>query len=198
MSWNATIRRKGAQLLRRFRADIGGVAALEYALIAPMMLAVLLGAFELTDAISAARRAENVGASIADVISRDVLVSDAELADVLAAAPVLMFPSRDPAIGVRISSIEIDAGGRARVFWSEAGGGMEPLVRGEDVTLAAGLRAPETGVVMVETAYRYRPPLGLTAVRPIELRHVEYRRPRIIDPVLREGVPNSLDEDEIG
>ena len=58
---------------RRFSADRRGLAALEFALIAPLMVLVLFGSVELTELLATNRRAENTTASVADVISRTVL-----------------------------------------------------------------------------------------------------------------------------
>jgi hypothetical protein len=40
--------------------------------------------------------------------------------------------------------------------------------------------------VVGETLIDYEPPLGLFSAMPFEIAKVEYRRPRIADPVIRE------------
>ncbi len=171
-------------LLQRFSTDRKGVAALEYALIAPMMFMLLFVSFELTDALSASNRAERAAGAIADVIARDVLVSDAEVADVLAAVPWITHPTPGEHVRSRITSIFVNASGQASVVWSE-GSGMAALPVGAIVTLPGGMLVPETGLIMGETQMDYRPPLGLYSASAFTINKTEYRRSRIMDPIER-------------
>jgi hypothetical protein len=168
----------------RFGVDRKGIAAVEFALIAPMMLMLLFVSFELTDTLGAVKRAENTAASLADVVSRDVIVTDAEIDDVFEAVRWLVWPGDATAVKVRISSLFVDDDGQVEVVWSE-GRGMSALSAGAPVSLPGGLRLPQSGIVMVETVTSYRPPLGLFSAVPFEISKTEYRRPRVVDPVAR-------------
>ena len=58
------------QTLRRFARENKGVAALEFAIIAPLlMVPLLLGTVDLIDVMGANKRAQNAAASIADVVA---------------------------------------------------------------------------------------------------------------------------------
>ena len=81
--------------LRRFGAAKRGLAAIEFAIILPMMVFLLLGSVDLLDALSVNRRAENVAASLADVIARDTAVSNAEMTGIWSAVNLLMYPGTD-------------------------------------------------------------------------------------------------------
>ena len=68
------------QRLRKFSAAKSGLAALEFAIIAPLlMVPLLLGTVDLVDVMGANKRAQNAAASLADVVARDTEVSNAEL-----------------------------------------------------------------------------------------------------------------------
>ena len=54
--------------LRRFARAHEGLAALEFALIAPIMVFLLFGSVELLDALNANQRAQNTTSSLADVV----------------------------------------------------------------------------------------------------------------------------------
>jgi Flp pilus assembly protein TadG len=179
MSQNAT-----PSFFNRFSQAKSGIAALEFALIAPMMFMLLFVSFELVDAVAANGRAERAAGSIADVISRDVLVSDAEVADVLAAVPWITHPTPGESVRARITSVFVDASGRATVVWSE-GSGMPGLAPGSVYELPDGMRIPETGLVVGETQVDYRPPLGLYSAAAFTINKVEVRRSRVMDPVER-------------
>lgn len=172
-------------LLGRFRDNRSGVAAVEFALIAPMMFLLLFMSFELTDAAAANRRAETAASSLADVISRDVLVTDAEIDGIFEAVNWITYPTEAARVQSRVTSVFIDEDGRAEVQWSE-GSGMAPLAEGAAITIPNGLRVPNSGLVIGETVLNYAPPLGLFSAAPFTIAKTEYRRPRVVDPVMRD------------
>jgi Flp pilus assembly pilin Flp len=54
----------------RFRRDEGGIAAVEFALIVPIMMLMFLGAVEMSWAVSADRRVSQVAGSAGDLVAR--------------------------------------------------------------------------------------------------------------------------------
>ncbi len=196
------------QRLNRFAGDRKGLAAVEFALILPMMVLLLLGSVEIVNILQSNRRAENTAASLADVVSRDTEVSNAEVAGLWAAATPLMFPDNPVGLDVRITSIQFDATRQGRVVWSErcalmGGGacgssGFSQLMPGAMIPNAEmpdAMRLPSTSVVRVETSYRYRPRMGFFFMNgngslrrdgtDRTLRHAAYRRSRLVDPIPR-------------
>lgn len=171
--------------LRRLSRDRKGLAALEFALIAPMMVIVLFGSIELTELLACNRRAENTSAAVADVISRDTSVTDAEMTDLWTAATALMYPNSTTPLQMRVSSIRIISNSEARVLWSDGHNGFSPRGVNSTVTLPAGMMVAGTSVIMAETSYHYTPPIGVFLKVAIDLGHTEYRRPRVADPVTR-------------
>jgi Flp pilus assembly protein TadG len=172
-------------VLGRFRDNRSGVAAVEFALIAPMMFLLLFMSFEMTNAVAANRRAETAASSLADVISRDVLVTDDEIEGIFNAVSWITYPTEAARVQSRVTSVFIDEDGRAEVQWSE-GSGMAPLDAGAVIGIPNGMRVPNTGLVIGETILDYDPPLGLFSSVPMTFAKTEYRRPRVIDPVMRD------------
>lgn len=172
-------------LVRRFADDRRGLAALEFALIAPMMILVLFGSVELTEVLSTNRRAENTAASVADVISRDTVVEDDEVADLWTAASALMYPNSATPLKIRISSVQVESATEATVLWSEGHNGFSARGAGSSMSLPAGMMVAGTSVVVSETSYVYTPPIGVFLKVGFDLDHIEYRRPRVADPVTR-------------
>lgn len=174
-----------SSVLGRFGRDRSAQAGVEFAIIAPAMLFSLMLSFDLVDLMQANKRVENVSASISDVISRDVIVSDDEMSDVFASINTLFFPTPVRALKVRVTSITVDARGRATVVWSEGRGGFAARAAGATISVPAALRVPNRGLVLAETQISYRSPLGILSPGTWSLRQDEYRRPRIADPVMR-------------
>jgi Flp pilus assembly protein TadG len=171
--------------LRRFPHAKSGVAALEFALIAPMMIFLLLGTVELIDALGADRRAENVAASISDVVSRDTAISNAEVTGLWSAINVLMFPDTAATMDVRVTSVMISSATAANVTWSEVHNNFTQLAVNAPVTLPAAMMVPGTSVIMTEVVEHYTPPLNILYTGTFPILHTAYRRSRLVDPIPR-------------
>jgi Flp pilus assembly protein TadG len=172
-------------MLRCFGVSEKGIAAVEFALLAPMMLFLLFGSVDLIDALGTSKRVENTAASLADVVSRDTEVSTDEVNGLWAALNILMFPDSAAAMDVRVTSVSIVNNSTARVVWSEARNGYAPLATGSTVTLQPAMMVTGTSLIMAETRYLYRPPIGFLLGGGINIRHVAYRRSRLVDPIPR-------------
>jgi Flp pilus assembly protein TadG len=173
--------------LRRFGAEKRGVAALEFAIIAPMlMVPLLLGSVDLIDVMGANKRAQNVAASLADIVARDTEVSNAEISGMWDALELLMYPNDPADMEMRITSVSIVNATTARVVWSEGHGGMSGRQAGSSVTgLDSRMMVPGTSIIMAETVYKHSAPLGFLFQNQIRMTHNAYRRSRLVDPIPR-------------
>lgn len=180
-----SIRRARARL-RALRRDRRGLAALEFSLIAPMMVVMLFGSVDLVDALGVAQRAQNTAASIADLVSRDTEITDDEMENIWDAADVLMFPSDVDNLQMRVSSVMIETSTTATVVWSDGYHGYSPRAPGSPVSLPANMMVPNTSLILAETKFTYTAPLGMLFGASTTMEHRAQRRARIIDPVERE------------
>lgn len=169
---------------RRFGAARQGLAALEFAILLPMMIFMLFGAVDLIDAMGTNRRTENVAASLADVVSRDTEVTDDEITGLWAAMSILMVPDPVAEVRARVTSIEVESSATARVVWSE-GHGMSALSSGASIELPQDMMLPGTSVILAETAFTYEAPLGILFTGSMNFEHTAYRRSRLVDPIPR-------------
>lgn len=186
------------RLARAFARARDGLAAVEFALIAPMMVVVLIGSVEIINMLQADRRLENAAASVADVISRDNSIDNTEMAGILGAIDPLMFPDPGTDVDVRITAIMINSSSSARVVWCDTRGTTyPPIASGAQVSgLPDGMMRAGTSIIRVETSFSYVPRLGFMTVdrnRNLDksvasrvLRHTAYRRSRLVDPIPRD------------
>ena len=174
--------RRLAHSLRHFGGARKGLAALEFAILLPTMVFVLLAAVDLIDALGTYRRTENVAASLADVISRDTTVSDSEITGLWSAVGLLMFPDTGANMTERVSSVMINSSVNATVVWSR-GNGMAPLAANTTVALPASMMTAGTSVIMAETSYNYTSPLNFLFPGAVNFSHTVYRRSRLVDPI---------------
>jgi Flp pilus assembly protein TadG len=173
--------------LRRFGAAQKGVAALEFAIIAPLlMVPLLLGSVDLIDVMGANKRAQNAAASLADVMARDTAVSDQEITGLWEGLEILMYPNDSGTMEMRITSVSIENATTARVIWSEGHGGMSARQAGTTVTgLDSRMMVPGTSIIMAESVYKYDAPLGFLFQNQVRMTHNAYRRSRLVDPIPR-------------
>lgn len=170
--------------LRNFSGARGGLAAIEFAILAPMMVFVLFASMELLDLLDTNRRIENSAASVADVTSRDTEITNAEMEGLWTAFDTLMFPDTGAGIDIRLSSITVESATVARIVWSE-GRGMTPRVANATIDLPDGMMRIGANIIFAETESQYAGPLGLLLAEPMTLRHGIYRRSRLVDPIPR-------------
>jgi len=172
------------QRARRFGSAKKGAAAMEFALILPMMVFLLFGSVDLLDVLDANTRAQNAAASLADVVARDTEVSDNEVTGLWDALDILMFPDDAADLDIRVSSVRIVNASTATVVWSE-GHGMSARTANSTVTLPTGMMTPGSSVIMAESTYEYNSPLGFLLSGPVHMAHSAYRRSRLVDPIPR-------------
>ena len=170
---------------RPFGAAKSGLAALEFAIILPVMVFLLLGSVDLLDALSVNRRAENVAASLADVVARDTAVTNAEMSGIWSALNLLMYPGTDASMSERVTSINVTSATNAVVVWSEAQHGLSPLAANSTITLPSQMMIAGTSLIKAETIYHYQSPLNFLFSGTVNFPHTVYRRSRLVDPIPR-------------
>ncbi len=163
--------------LSRFFKDTRGVSAVEFALVAPVLVTLYLGAAQMTMALNADRKVTGAANAVADLVAQDDFITDGELADIYAAGDAIMFPNDPADLSLRITSIRMDADGEVFVDWSE-GRGLP--ARGEDEVpdLPDGLLAPMDSIVMAEARYPFTGPLPKESGPIATLGDIAYLRPR--------------------
>jgi Flp pilus assembly protein TadG len=165
-------------LLRRFRRDQSGIGAVEFALIAPLMLGIYLGTFEVTQGIAMDRLVKLNASTITNLVAQYTTISASrDMPDLFAATAKIMapYPSASPATVV--SCIAIDGQGNATVAWSQASGGSARQV-GQSITLPPALDKPNTEVILGETTMPYKSPIQFLPIGTWNLYAATYMFPR--------------------
>lgn len=168
-----------------FWRDARGVSAVEFALILPVMLVLLMGGVELGSALTAARKAQTVASSVADLVAQGKTINDGQMADIFTAANALMRPYDPSQIKIVVSSIYFDqATQQARVRWSRALNDT-PLAPNTVVTLPQGiLTSSATSVIMAKSRYFFRTSFGKFLTEGVTMEDTFYARPRLSTEVV--------------
>lgn len=149
-----------ALLAKRFIGDKRGVAALEFALIAPVLILLYLGTVETTEGINVNKDLGRAATMVADLVTQQTTVTTAQLGDIMKIGQATVLPYRRDTPQITITSIDISAAGNATVLWSRRvvnGTESRPFNAGSAATLDANLRIPSTTVVQVKAELAYVP-----------------------------------------
>jgi Flp pilus assembly protein TadG len=185
-------------LLKRLRAasfarDARGVAAIEFALIVPVMLVIFFGAIQVSTGFAVDRKVTMITRTLSDLISQASQISDVDISNAFVMAGAVMTPYPATPIQAVISQIYIDANKIAKVKWSKASN-MSARGCNDVITLPAGLQVPNTYLIMSEVTYNFQPVVGydstLNYVSPVFALHDRtFTRPRQSSSVLYPSAP---------
>ena len=174
-------------LRRRFgglASDERGVSAVEFAMLLPLMLTLYLGAVEVSQGIGADRKVTLTARTVADLVSQVTSVSNNDMTNSLNAASSVMTPFSSTNLKVVVSSVKIDAQGKATIDWSDTLNGTARTT-GSTVTLPSELTIPNSWLIWSEVEYNYKPGIGYVITGSMNLKDQIYMRPRMSDAVAR-------------
>lgn len=169
----------------RFASTAGGSITLEFVILLPFLLGVMLGLVEFYNAWRAKTRFEKIGFVINDIMSRHDVVDEVDIA-YLVELRDRMLPVTVAGAWLRISSVCFEADAY-RVMWSvadgpDAAGGrsLVPLADGASLPAPMPRLDGQDSVVVTEVGGRWRSRLGGVTVTSIEFDSVQVGRPRFV------------------
>ena len=136
-----------ARLRQRFTRDDDGVAAVEFAFIAPLMLTLLIGIVDISNAVSISWRLSQLNRTLADLSSQSRTMTTTERNNIFGASAATLSPYTGPAPVMVISSVVLNNTGVARVCWSASNVSGNELAAGSVMTL------PNTDMAVPNTSY---------------------------------------------
>lgn len=153
-------RLRGRLLLSRryFRAATDGIAAIEFALIMPVMALIYVGFVVLTTGVAINRKVSIMAHTLADLTARVQAVSDNERDLVFSAVQAVLAPYVSASAILVLSSIYVDGNGNATVVWSDANKSGAALTRGSRYTFsaaAAGMAIRNSSLIIGDVTYPY-------------------------------------------
>ena len=189
--------------LARLWHDRSGIAAIEFAMVVPVMLVMLFGTIELSSGVAVDRKVTLIARTVSDLVSQtpantvqgmlDAPVTDTYLQNVFTAGIAILTPyCPTPVHALQVSEIYVDSNLKATVTWSRAATvasctasqatlATSTRSAGDIVTstIPATLLVKQTYLIFSEVKYLYAP-VGITYVMKasVDLSDVGYARPR--------------------
>jgi Flp pilus assembly protein TadG len=169
--------------LKRLAGDYEAATAVEFAMLAPVLIVLYFGVAELTEGYLANRKVAESAAEIGDLVSAMSSVTPSQVSDYFAAGDAIVAPFPTAALSQRVSSVTVDSSGNATVLWSRAAGALASRAVGSSVTLPSGVASANQSVVMSESRYVYSSNIGMFFRAPLTWRSTYYYQPRNAGPV---------------
>lgn len=170
---------------KRFWHAREAVAAVEFALILPIMLALYLGSIELSSLINVDQRITTISGTVGDLVARsDGTLTGTSLTDYFTAASAILAPYPTTDLQMVVSCVAVDKDGNTDVIWSEGYNGA--ATRPTDKPFAAPNAIPQqmidisenNYVIVAEASYPYKPLLGIFFKNTFNLYRETFYLPR--------------------
>ncbi len=147
--------------LRRFVDDRRGVSAVEFALIAPILIMIYLGLAELTLGMMASRRTSHLAATIGDLAAQSENLTDSNITDLWAIGTSMMQPfDTGTNLKMRLTSVTMGNNKVATVNWSQSQNMTKYSTGAAITTITTDQIAAGESLMMTEVEYDYDSPIG--------------------------------------
>ncbi len=169
----------GQGRVAKFRGATGAVAAVEFALIAPILLMLYMAGSEVAMAFTLNRKVQHTASTVNDLITQAPETTKAEVGAIFAVSSALVAPYDATKVAIKVTAVKINAEGGAFVSWSQARGST-PDASGGPFQLPADLAGLRSQSILVaSTTYQYSPFGGYGLTTPFEMGGTYYLRPRV-------------------
>jgi len=178
------------KLAARFRRDGRGIAAVEFALVFPIMIGLYLGSVEISGALQANKNVGKIASTVSDLVTQQETVTKADIKAIAEIGEALMFPYTETKPTITLVGIRLEdaPNPRAYVAWSrryKSGGTSQPLAPGTEIQIPARLRIQDSFLVRGTAELSYKPVVTWSSNGDgiFSLDETYYLRPRLSSEV---------------
>lgn len=166
-------------LLRRLARDRRGVSAVEFALLAPVMITLLVCTAEMSEGVGADRKVSLVTAALANLTAQSTTLSSTQMNNILDASSSIIAPYSSSLLTMTVTCLNIDANRTATVKWSVTRGGTANT---GTMTIPSALAVANSQLIYSQVSYAFTPNLGGRITGTLTLSDKMYMSPRISAP----------------
>jgi len=164
-----------------------GTAAVEFALIMPVMMVMYFGAAEAASLLTVDRKVQSIAGAMGDLVARsNKSISEEEITDYFQAATTILAPYDLTDLVQTVTAVSIDDDGETEILWSVRYAGddlfdeVDEHEVGDSYDLPDETIAIATGqtVIVAEVDYPYLPLLGFVFKNTVNLHRSGLFMPR--------------------
>jgi Flp pilus assembly protein TadG len=161
---------------RDLSGDTRGIAAIEFAMIAPLMLVLFFGTVEFSSGVAVDRKVTLMARTLSDLTSQNISVTTTQLTNIFNASTGIMTPYPSSEVNARIVELYIDPNLVVKQIWTATSGTTPPT---GTVTVPTALKIAGTYLIYSEVSYLYKPTVGYVMAKAgINLTDFTFTRPR--------------------
>jgi Flp pilus assembly protein TadG len=170
---------------RRFAASTHGLAAIEFAMVLPVMLILLLASYDAGNGIALYMKVRSATYTLAAITNQYTTIQATDMDSIVGATSVVLAPYPSAPVVVTISQIKISSTNKTTVSWSYSLNGTA-LTQGTSVTLPSTLTSSNNPcgtntpcyLIYGQVSYTFTPSFGFFAIGGISLSDSIYVVPR--------------------
>jgi Flp pilus assembly protein TadG len=170
--------RLGVGLARKFAKDDSAAAVVEFGLLMPFLITLLFAGIDITEAVTARRKAVQAASAMSDLIAQAKEVTTGDIANVFTAGTAMLAPFDGNELETVVTSVRVDANRRATVAWS-VGQHAPARTAGTTFPVPDKLLTANSSLVVAEINFDYKPVVGYGIVGTIRMPKVTYALPRV-------------------
>jgi Flp pilus assembly protein TadG len=168
------------RFLQRWRSDERGVSAVEFALLTPVLLTLLIGSVTVFDLFRTAQSAEKGTFTVGDMLSRETAITSAKLTSMLAFISNTVDHDGSPLL--RVSSIT-NINGTLTVDWSRSVGNADIETDAVDMTEIPAMAAGDS-IILTESFLPHRAFVPGFGLDHIVYANTSAQRPRFVGRIV--------------
>jgi Flp pilus assembly protein TadG len=163
--------------LARLIGDRRGVSAVEFALVAPLMVTLYLGVVEISDAVAIQRKVTLTAAALANLPAQVTTISSSDMTNILNAASAIIVPYAAGNLSMSVSCLSFDANKNMTVKWTALKNAQAP-----SINVDSALKVASSQLIYAEVSYAYTPIVGHALTGNLTIKDHMYMSPRISAP----------------
>lgn len=161
--------------LRSYVSNEDGVSVTEVAIFFPILISLLMGVYDIGQGIVVNQKTIAASQVIADLITRNEVVNEDLILDVVTAGELSLEPYPTATFGYDVTSVEFDEDGDPVILWRVT----DNMAEDDDaVDSTTGLGDEGEGVVVVSVVYQYVPYFSNFVVGTIDMNERAFLRGR--------------------
>jgi Flp pilus assembly protein TadG len=165
-----------ATTCRRFIGSTRGIAGIEFGMILPILVLLLLAFYDASTALSVYTKTRFATATLAQITNQynnsSAPIHDSDMTAILGATAAVLAPYSSTPSTSNVSQIAINSSGTATVSWSTN------LTAGSSFALPSALAIPSSYLIYATVSYTFTPTFSYFLSGPITLSDSIYVSPR--------------------
>jgi len=136
---------QGRSLLHRLGRDRRGAGAIEFAIVAPLLIMAYVSAFEISVGINMSSKVSRAASTVSDLLTQDTATTADTLDTMKEVTKRVIAPfQQTEGYTLKITGVAVDKDGKATVAWSRDQAKGQPYAKGATVVLPSNIQGAKS------------------------------------------------------